>query len=443
MSERWLARIVFVADGLVGVGYGSFFILVALLRWYEAIIPEEDDGCSARCHIALAPADALTWGISASIMATMGKVIQEAPKRVRLVDLFCGCGAMSLGAAEAVREADMDIDICWAIDIDPDAAAVFRANFHSAVVEAGPIERHLDGGLRSAFTPRERALQSLAGRVDILLGGPPCQGHSNLNNHTRRSDPRNAVYRKMARAARVFRPAMVLIENVPTVRYDARQVVKTTRKMLEGSGYLVDDRVVDASTLGVPQRRLRHVVLGLQGKDADPSVVLDMVDSADKPRTTVRDAIENLLEVEPRTRFDTASHPSTKNQERMDWLLENDEYDLPNYMRPPCHATSHTYPAVYGRLHWNLPAPTITTGFNSMGQGRYVHPSLARTITPHEAARLQSIPDNWDFSGARSRRSLAKLIGNAVPPPLTRSVVAGVLSLYPGLLVQPAQVAAA
>ena len=151
---------------------------------------------------------------------------------LRLVDLFCGCGAMSLGVAEAAWRKGLGIDVRLAIDADPDAATVFGTNFKGSSVEVGLVERYFDGGLESALTERESHVQSVTGSVDVLLGGPPCQGHSNLNNHTRRSDPRNAVYTKMARAARVLRPTVVLIENVPTVRYDVRQVVTVTMDAL-------------------------------------------------------------------------------------------------------------------------------------------------------------------------------------------------------------------
>jgi DNA mismatch endonuclease Vsr len=120
--------------------------------------------------------------------------------------------------------------------------------------------------------------------------------------------------------------------------------------------------------------------------------------------------------------YDTASTPSAENLERMKWLLEENRYDLPNWLRPDCHASDHSYNSMYGRLTWDAPAQTVTTGFGSMGQGRYVHPARPRTITPHEAARLQMIPDFVDFSSARTRGSLARLVGNAVPPVLATAI---------------------
>ena len=83
---------------------------------------------------------------------------------------------------------------------------------------------------------------------------------------------------------------------------------------------------------------------------------------------------------------------------------------------------------MYGRLRWDQPAQTITTGFGSMGQGRYVHPARRRTITPHEAARLQTFPDTFDFGDVTSRKALAKMIGNAVPPLLMATLGDSILA---------------
>ncbi len=109
---------------------------------------------------------------------------------------------------------------------------------------------------------------------------------------------------------------------------------------------------------------------------------------------TVEWAIGDLEDVEPVAAFDRPSTPSPENRERIDKLFDEDIHDLDNDDRPPCHRDKkHTYRSMYGRLWWDQPAQTITTGFGSMGQGRYVHPTRRRTITPHEAARLQTIPD--------------------------------------------------
>jgi DNA (cytosine-5)-methyltransferase 1 len=107
------------------------------------------------------------------------------------------------------------------------------------------------------------------------------------------------------------------------------------------------------------------------------------------------------------------------NRQRIDYLFDHELYDLPNPERPTCHRdVKHTYNAMYGRLRWDNPAQTITSGYGSMGQGRYVHPGKRRTLTPHEAARLQTIPDWFVFDEKTKRTQIARMIGNAVPPVL-------------------------
>jgi DNA (cytosine-5)-methyltransferase 1 len=111
---------------------------------------------------------------------------------------------------------------------------------------------------------------------------------------------------------------------------------------------------------------------------------------------------------------------SAENLIRIKYLFDHDLDDLPNHVRPDCHKEGTTYKSVYGRMRWDLPAPTITTGFLSPGRGRYVHPRQQRVITPHEAARIQFFPDTYSFTGAYpeapSRNLLSKWIGDAVPP---------------------------
>jgi DNA (cytosine-5)-methyltransferase 1 len=110
------------------------------------------------------------------------------------------------------------------------------------------------------------------------------------------------------------------------------------------------------------------------------------------------------------------------------WPLASDDCScVPYERRPDCHRNGgHTYKSVYGRLHWDRPAQTITTGFSSVGQGRFVHPRRPRTITPHEAARLQFIPDFFRF-GSAARGELTTMIGNAVPPRATFAMVLALL----------------
>ena len=131
-------------------------------------------------------------------------------------------------------------------------------------------------------------------------------------------------------------------------------------------------------------------------------------------------AIGDLAMLRNGNGLDHFPRASKANLARMQWLLQNDKYDLPNSLRPECHQNEHSYKSMYGRLKWNEPAQTITSGFSSIGQGRYMHPDQPRALTAHEAARIQSFPDYFDFSAAIRRSDLATMIGNAVPPLLSR-----------------------
>lgn len=339
---------------------------------------------------------------------------------VRVVDLFSGCGGLSLGLAEAACRLGLGIDIALAVDIDASIARVFSSNFPKARVEACGVEELFDGSLGARRTETERRWRTRIGRVSWLHGGPPCQGHSDLNNHTRRDDPRNEFYERMARAAEVLAPSVVVIENVPAVRLDSRRVVDRATAALEDLGYRVAERVISFLDLGVPQRRKRHTLLALMDLDADPESVLDSLGTHE-----VRDlrwAIGDLIRIDEPEGLDVPAGVSPANQRRIQHLFERASFDLPNELRPECHQGDHSYKSMYGRLHWEEPAQTITTGFGSMGQGRYVHPSQPRTLTPHEAARIQGFPDWFDFTagGLENRRGRwATMIGNAVPPNLT------------------------
>lgn len=350
--------------------------------------------------------------------------------RVRVVDLFSGCGGLTIGVAEAARRLGLGIDVRLAVDLDGDAIRVYENNLPGADVRQVPVEQLFDGRVGSSLTSMERTVRKEVGEVDVLVGGPPCQGHSDLNNHTRRDDPRNALYARMARASEVLRPKLLLIENVPKVTRDVGKVVEGTAEALLQAGYAVAESVIDIAALGAPQRRRRHVLLATDREDVKiQDIVSRLADRcSDHPVRTVRWAIEDLKGAQAKRSFDLASAPSDENRERIAWLFEHRAYDLPNAQRPECHQSQHTYNSMYGRLRWDRPAQTVTTGFGSMGQGRYVHPSRRRTLTPHEAARLQMLPDFWTFDSVASRGALARLIGNAVPPVLATSLIQPTLS---------------
>lgn len=336
---------------------------------------------------------------------------------VRIVDLFCGCGGMTLGIAEGARRLGYRTRVLLALDNQPTACRVFKDNFQRAPVLTTDIARLFEGSPGDKPSRWEKRVSETAQGPHILLGGPPCTGHSDLNNHTRRRDPKNALYLRMARAAEILKPHVVIIENVPPILWDSNNIVETTKNALEKVGYAVHGEVINLSQLGVPQRRRRYILLA-SGSDAiDPVEILDTLIESSWPNRNLRWAIGDLTRTKSDADIDRPSRISTENQRRIDYLFEKDRFDLPNSRRPPCHQDEdHTYKSMYGRLSWDQPAQTITTGFTSMGQGRFVHPSQRRTLTPHEAARLQTFPDFFDWTSASRRTDLSTMIGNAVPP---------------------------
>ena len=340
---------------------------------------------------------------------------------VRMVDLFCGLGGMSIGLAEACRALGLSMRHAWAADTNPAARKSYELRYPGVQVDDEPIESWLDGELgEETLTEREQELRDRLGEVSIALGGPPCQGHSDLNNHTRRRDPKNALYLKMARFAEVVRPRHLIIENVPGIRHDTAGVMAEARENLESNGYTTDAAVIRAEALGVPQTRHRmFVVASLRQDDRDTMDLLRMLECHSVDQRNFDWACHDLLEDRDRP-FDRASSPKPWTKKRIEWLHRNGSHDLSDSMRPDCHRLkSHRYQAVYGRMHHDRPSPTITTGFLVMGQGRFVHPHQPRTMTPHEAARLQFLPDWSGLPDDLSRTDYATLIGNAVPPKLT------------------------
>ena len=358
---------------------------------------------------------------------------------IRVADVFCGAGGMSYGVAEAIRSIGMRASHVLAVDVDPVALEVHRRNFdpehYSTENLWGSVTNQysaVDSKLEIKFLEEPRLLsdqiRACVGKVDILLGSPPCEGHSNSNNGTRRSDPRNMYYAVMPALAVALDAKVVVIENVPGIKHDRRQILDHAKGLFIAGHYMVDERIVNAVELGLPQTRKRHVLIASRTRKPD----IDMaIQALSRNATDLRWAIEDLASIGSDDPIDASGELSIENRRRIDHLFDNDEYDLVDYMRPDSHRNGHTYPSIYGRLHWEMPSGTITTGFNTPGRGRYIHPSQRRTLTAHEAARIQGFPDAFSFKmidGRHlSRQHISSFIGNAVPPQI--GYAAGVAAL--------------
>lgn len=333
---------------------------------------------------------------------------------VRCVDLLSGCGGLSLGAMEACRILGKKFLPVAAVDFNSVALEVYKSNFKNAKIYQSDINDIIDGEMGADPTTNERKFLDQVMPIKICMSGPPCKGHSDLNNHTRRKDDKNKLYLKVARFIEIAKPEYVIVENVPAVTLSTGSEVLQSKEILRGLGYHVDDEVVDLSRLGVPQKRKRHILIGSLHKKIKINDVVNK-NKVDRVRT-INWAIKDLADVDVNTLYDRPSRHSKENMDRIRYLHENKLYDLPDHLRPLCHQSGdHSYKSMYGRMKPNEPAQTITSGFGSPGQGRFIHPTRLSTITAHEAARLQYFPDFFDFSTVKKKTQLAEMIGNAAP----------------------------
>lgn len=346
------------------------------------------------------------------------KTSSEVGTVITYVDLFSGCGGLSYGIQAAAVEMGFQPRSVLAVDLKSSPLEVYASNiFHGRdairnmnVLEVFNLERN------SKLTKKELELKRKFGKVNMLVAGPPCQGHSDLNNSTRRKDPRNNLYLACTRAVEVFEPDFVCIENVPTVVHASEEVVQSTVSDLARKGYFVKTLTVNFLDLGIPQARKRHILVASKNQQFINTLV---VSNTRKQVVPLRDFISDVCVDNDHILY-RSGKLSAENIERVNYLFENNLYDLPDHCRPSCHRDKqHSYKSSYGRLNMDLPAQTITSGFGSIGQGRYVHPTERRTINPREAARIQGFPDRFDFSAVGSITELREIIANAVPPQLT------------------------
>lgn len=338
-------------------------------------------------------------------------------KIIRFIDLFCGCGGLSCGIIQAAHENGFDSACALAVDLKPAPLEVYKMNIphdEDSIYNGNILDifNIYSGG---KLSKNEIDLKDRLGSIDFLVAGPPCQGHSNLNNSTRRSDPRNNLYLACIRAIELFRPEVVIVENVPSVIHSKEGVVQVTENKLIEIGYRVSHLNINFLDLGIPQSRKRHVLIASKSDGFCETI---KTNSIRRQNPMLKEFIFKINKDEGL--LSKSGKLSQENLNRIDYLFENNLFDLPNEFRPSCHRDKpHSYKSSYGRLHWNEPAQTLTSGYGSMGQGRYIHPSEKRTINSREAARIQGFPDSYSFSKVSKITDLREMIANAVPPQLT------------------------
>jgi len=364
---------------------------------------------------------------------------QVSSGAVTIADVFSSVGGLSYGLNFGLRSLGFSVRHAFSVDLDADALQVYKSNFPTSEIlnisAADTVDYYIRGsGADAQFDcPPEinvSILEKYRGKVTVLCGGPPCQGHSNLNNKTRRDDPRNQLFLVMPALAVALQVPVVVIENVPTALNDFRSVVDSSISLLQSAGYSVSSKKLLSTNYGGFQTRERLFIIAV--KQQRLNICLDdLLRAFEMPARPVSLPISDLVGKSKRAQvgnglFDSDSALSKDNVDRINYLFDNNLFDLPNSERPICHQGGTSYSSVYGRLSWSQPCGTITTGFNSPGRGRFIHPLERRPITPHEAARIQSFPDSFSFllpeERCLNRALLAKWIGDAVPPHLAHFV---------------------
>lgn len=329
---------------------------------------------------------------------------------IKVVDLFCGAGGLAYGLKNA------GLTIAAGVDLDPACRHPFETNC------AG----HFEEKSVSELTKTELDHWFSGADVRVLAGCAPCQPFSTYSQARKTPDARWDLLRSFLHLAEETRPEIVTMENVRGLA--AKPIWDEFVSGLEVAGYHVAWKEVLSTDYGVPQSRKRLVlVASLLGPIAAPSRA-----TGELP-LTVRQAIAGLPplsagETSSADKLHTACKLSATNIKRIQASKPGGTWrDWPSALRAPCHVRSsgETYPSVYGRMHWDEPAPTITTQCFGYGNGRFGHPEQDRAITLREAAILQSFPENYSFLPEQDRLTFSKvgmLIGNAVPPKLGEAI---------------------
>lgn len=341
------------------------------------------------------------------------------------IDLFAGAG----GATQGLK--DSGFDVIAAVENDPVAAASYGLN-HAGVALAVDDIRALD-------THRLRQFLGLRpGELDLLKACPPCQGFSSLARGEV-DQARNDLVLDTYRFVAEFRPAAVLLENVPGLDKDSR--LATLLGEIAQLGYVSRRYRVDAQDFGVPQRRRRLIVLALRA-DIASELPADAVTSVprvfDRSRRTAGMALEALSAHRAATEVPDSLDRARKSKPtvaaRIAALPVNGtRFDLPVEHQLACHASfdkpggRRGATASYGRVRADGPAPTMTTRCTTPACGSFVHPTLHRGLTLREAAAFQTFPLQYVFAGGYD--AIERQIGNAVPVRMAEALGRLVLDL--------------
>jgi len=387
-------------------------------------------------------------------------------KSTVVCDLFAGCGGLTLGFMQA------GFEIGWANEIDPSAAATYAASHPDTKVHIESVEQFYENLAEGVEGYPQQ------GEVDLLVGGPPCQGFSGYNPRRRKNDPRNNLVEVYLDIVSLLQPRGVLIENVPgMLAFEGGKTPRAILKALEDCGYVTKLGILQAGYYGLPQNRWRVFVMAVKKGELLPelpkplyrfqkSTIFGATEFREnivkpdlqgtlfdelRPMVTVGDAIRDLPILEnggdPKSVLNYSSpaysvHAKSMrglqrkvsnngckkldavNLERCQALAQNSKVgwlDLPQHLKPAnlLRHGDNRYDNRFGRLWWDGIFNTILTRAHPYW-GRIFHPEANRVITVRESARAQGFPDYVVFSGGMSSQYMQ--VGNAVPPPLAKAI---------------------
>lgn len=372
---------------------------------------------------------------------------------IRVVDLFCGTGAITYG----LEAASKDFVTIGGIDLDSAACKTASLNHGNAKFVCGSI---LDIG------PDEFGAKiGATDEIDVIVGGPPCQGFSSLRpgRASRLEDPRNNLYEQFARYVEFYAPRVFMMENVVgMINQGGGALLIEILNRFRSLGYNVDWRILNAANYGVPQKRERFILIGcrsakriqfpvpthrFKGRVIGTRIKEHYIQNelTGAPAITVDEAISDLPEIgsgqfaekytdEPTTSYQRWARLRAKSDLSMH-IAANHNKKMLDIIRVAGTSKNHLpgdkqlsgFSSCYSRLSGDEPATTVTVKFTSPASSRCIHPWQDRAITPREAARLQGYDDSFIFAGTKSQ--IASQIGNAVPPLLGMALAPSILEL--------------
>lgn len=352
------------------------------------------------------------------------KRIEKKPSEFKILDLFCGAGGLSWG-----MDKNPYFKTMVALDFDENAANTFKKNMPYAEVVVGDIT---DSKIKENIV----TLAKKTG-VNMIVGGPPCQGYSMKGKKLGLQDPRNFLFREYLDLVQRLQPDVFVIENVKGLLLSANgwfkdEIVST----IENLGYTVRFGILNAANYGVPQSRERAIFI------CSKHGAIELPEATVNSKVTVRDAIGDLAYLES-NEGDFQQEYITEPKSDYQIVMRAGSEKLYNHkasnhkqiaieklkMIPPEQGKEflpeelhgkQKFKTTWGRLKWDEVSPTIDTRFDASSNGTNNHPFLHRAITPREAARIQSFDDKFIFYG--SKVHVRKQIGNAVPPLLAKAI---------------------